>query len=67
MENSQINIVEAITQTINNLFSHLFSSVDNSLYSVLDDLLFVGPNLFNDSSLAKILGDINSNRLNFNM
>ena len=63
MEESQINIVEVITQTINNLFSNLFSSIDNSLYSVLDDLLFIGPNIFNDSNLEKILGSFNSNGL----
>lgn len=63
MEETQVNIVQVITQTINNLFSNLFSSIDNSLYSVLDDLLFVGPNLFNDSNLEKILGSFNSNGL----
>lgn len=63
MESPQVNIVEVITQTINNLFSNLFSSIDNSLYSVLDDLLFVGPNLFNDSNLGKILGNSNSDGL----
>ncbi len=63
MENTQINIVEVITQTINNLLSNLFSSIDNSLYSVLDDLLFINPNLFTDSSLEKILGSFNSNGL----
>lgn len=63
MENSQVNIVQVITETINNLFSNLFSSIDNSLYSILDDLLFIGPNIFNDSSLEKILGTINSNGL----
>ncbi len=63
MENTQVNIVEVITQTINNLFSNLFSSIDNSLYSILDDLLFVGPNLFNDSNLGKILGNFNSDGL----
>ena len=63
METSQVNIVEIITQTINNLFTNLFSSIDNSLYPVLDDLLFIGPDLFNDSVLGKILGSINSNGL----
>ena len=63
MENSGVNIVQVITETINNLFSNLFSSVDNSLYSVLDDLLFIGPDLFKDSSLEKILGNINSGGL----
>lgn len=63
MENSQINIVQVITETINNLFSNLFSSIDNSLYTVLDDLLFIGPDLFNDNSLEKILGTSNSEGL----
>lgn len=63
LEDSQVNIVQIITQTINNLFSNLFSSVDNSLYSILDDLLFVGPNLFNNSNLEKILGTFNSSGL----
>ena len=63
MEQTDVNIVEVITQTINNLFSNLFSSIDNSLYSVLDDLLFIGPNIFNDSNLEKILGSLDSNGL----
>ena len=63
MEDSQINIVQVITQTINNLFSNLFSSIDNSLYSVLDDLLFVGPSIFRDSNLEKLLGSFNSGGL----
>ncbi|MDO5555942.1 MAG: hypothetical protein Q4G09_04745 [Clostridia bacterium] len=63
MENNQINIVNTITQTINNLFSNLFSSVDNSLYSVLDDLLFISSDIFNDSYLGKILGTSSSNGL----
>ena len=63
MENSGVNIVQIITDTINNLFSNLFSSVDNSLYSVLDDLLFIGPDIFNNSNLEKILGSFDSNGL----
>lgn len=63
MENSQINIVQVITETINNLLSNLFSSIDNSLYSILDNLLFIGPDIFADSSLQKILGSYNSNGL----
>lgn len=63
MENSQVNIVQIITETINNLLSNLFSSIDNSLYSVLDNLLFVSPDIFTDTSLQKILGSYNSNGL----
>ena len=63
MEGTQVNIVQVITETINNLFSNMFSSIDNSLYSVLDDLLFISPNIFNGSTLEKILGSFNSNGL----
>lgn len=59
MENSE-NIVESIKQTINNLFSNLFSSVDNSLYGVLDDLLFVNSDIFNNQYFEKLLGNFNS-------
>ena len=56
-----LNIVQVITETINNLFYNLFSSVDNSLYSVLDDLLFINSDIFNDNFLEKfLLGSINS-------
>lgn len=60
MENEQLNIVEIITQTINNLFSNLFSSVDNSLYSILDDLLFINADIMNDNYLNSILGSSSS-------
>lgn len=63
METSQVNIVQVITETINNLLSNLFSSIDNSLYSILDNLLFIGPDIFTDSSLEKILGSYNSSGL----
>lgn len=51
-----LNIVQVITETINNLFYNLFSSVDNSLYSVLDDLLFINLDIFNDKYMEKLFG-----------
>ena len=56
MEQSSINIVDAISSTINNLFSNLFSSIDNNLYNVLDDLLFINTDILNDSIFKKIFG-----------
>ena len=55
--------METITQTINNLFSNLFSSVDNSLYSVLDDLLFINCDILKNNNLNTFLGSSNSNGL----
>lgn len=60
MENTQINIVQVITQTINNLLSNLFSSIDNSLYLVLDDLLFINSDIFDNQFLSKIFGSSTS-------
>ena len=60
MESEQINIVDTITQTINNLFSNLFSSIDNSLYSVLDDLLFINVDIFDNKYLSMIFGSSSS-------
>lgn len=57
------NIVQVITETINNLFYNLFSSVDNSLYSVLDDLLFIDLDIFNDKYMEKFLGTSSSSGL----
>ena len=51
-----LNIVQVITETINNLFYNLFSSIDNSLYSVLDDLLFINLDIFNDKYMEKLFG-----------
>lgn len=59
MEQNSINIVGIITSTINTLFSDLFSSIDNNLYSLLDDLLFISPDILKHPNLENILGNNN--------
>lgn len=51
-----LNITEIISTTINTIFSNLFSSIDNSLYGVLDDITFINTNILNDSYFEKIFG-----------
>lgn len=63
MEQEQINIVELITQTINTIFSEFLSSIDNSLYSILDELTFISENILDNSYLEKILGSSTSNSI----
>ena len=63
MENAGVNIVQAITETINNLFSNLFSSIDNSLYSILDDLLFINSDILENKYIEKIFGSSTSGLL----
>lgn len=49
-------ITQTIFSTINSLFSSLYSSVDNSIYGVLDDIVFINTDIMNDSFMTKLLG-----------
>ena len=60
MESSS-SITDSIIQTINTIFEKLFSSIDNNLYSVLDEMTFVGPNILQDKNFEKIFGTSASN------
>ena len=51
MENYQSNITQTIIDTINSIFSNLFSSIDNNLYSILDKLLFINEDILKESFL----------------
>ena len=59
METS-INLTEIIFNSINELFKNLFSSVDNSIYSLLDKLCFIDTSILSDSYFQKILGSNNT-------
>lgn len=54
-------ITEVITQTINSLFNNLIGSIDNSLYSILDDITFISEDIIKDSYFEKILGTNTNN------
>lgn len=56
-----INITEIIFETINTLFSNLFSSIDNSLYPVLDDITFIDTDILTNSPLEQLLGSQSQN------
>lgn len=60
MENP-INLTDIIFNSLNELFSKLFSSVDNTIYSLLDEITFISPNILYNNSLEKLLGTSNTN------
>lgn len=60
MENT-LNITTTIIETINTILESLFSSIDNNIYSILDDITFVSSDILNDSYFEKILGTSSSN------
>ena len=55
------NIPAVIIETINTIFQSLFSSLDNNLYSILDDITFIDSDIIKDSIFSKILGNSPSN------
>lgn len=55
MENTS-EITNNIINTINTIFGNLFSSVDNSLYEILDDLVFINNNVLKDKHFSNIFG-----------
>lgn len=61
MDYSNIDFTEIITNVINNIFNDFFISIDNSIYSVLDDITFIDASILNDNKIIKIFGSSNSN------
>ena len=60
MENSS-QITQTIISTINSILETLFSSIDNNLYSVLDDITFINSDILNDANFENIFGTTSSN------
>lgn len=54
MDSSQISSV--ISSTINEMFYKIFSSIDNSIYSVLDDFTFISTDILSDKYFSNIFG-----------
>lgn len=55
MENAT-NITQIIMDTINSIFETLFSSVDNNLYSILDDITFINSDILQDKNFENLFG-----------
>jgi hypothetical protein len=45
------SLTNSIIQTINSIFQTLFSSIDNNIYKILDDLVFIDSDILNNSIL----------------
>ena len=54
MDSSEISSI--ISSTINEMFYKIFASIDNTLYSVLDDFTFIDSDILNDSYFIDIFG-----------
>lgn len=56
MNISQNDYSQIIVDTINKLFNNLFSSIDSTLYSLLDKIVFIDPSIIKDSFFEKAFG-----------
>ena len=59
MEEQSISITEIILTAINEIFSKLFSSIDNTIYTLLDEITFITPNILENNNFRKIIGESN--------
>lgn len=60
----EIDIASIILDTINTLCQSLFSSIDNTIFSLLDELIFINSSITETNYLEKIMGlNINSGLL----
>lgn len=51
----------SIIETINSMFGNLFSSIDGSIYSALDNITFINTDILNSYYFEKIFGTTTSN------
>lgn len=56
MESTQLNVTDLISKSINSLFNNLFSSIDENIYTVLDNITFVNSETINNSFFRNIYG-----------
>lgn len=56
MQPTQSSITQTIIETINTLLSSLFSSIDNNVYSILDDIVFINSDILKDTFTSKFFG-----------
>lgn len=61
MEEEAINITQIIIDTINTIFSNIFSSVDNNIYTVLDDITFINTDILETNYFKEIIGTTTTN------
>jgi len=59
------DITKIIIETINNIFESLFSSIDNNLYAILDDVTFIKSDILYDKNFENLFGTSVSNGILF--
>ena len=61
MNETAVNVTETIINTINTIFNNVFSSIDNNLYTVLDEITFINTDILKDKYFENIFGTSTTN------
>ena len=59
MENDT-NLAMSIVQSINDIFFNIFSSIDNSIYEILDKITFIDTKIIEKDNFLKLFGEDSS-------
>lgn len=54
---NKAEIISTITEIINSIFGQLFSSIDSTIYSKIDELAFISPDIFSKSIIRELVGN----------
>lgn len=63
MEDETINLTSLICDSLNTIFFKIFSSLDNTVYSNLDHILFINSDILSDTKFQKLFGTDTTNGL----
>lgn len=63
MEEQTIDLTELICDSINTIFFKFFSSIDNTIYTNLDNILFINSNITNNLKFQQFFGTDSHNGL----
>ena len=56
-------VTDTIMSSINTIFEQIFGSVDNNLYTTLDNITFISSDILKNNYFEKILGTSTTNGL----
>ena len=63
MENTTINLSDLVCDSLNTIFFKLFSSLEDTVYSNLDNILYIDSDILNNFKFQQLFGTDSTNGL----
>ena len=58
---NEVDIIEIVRDTVNSLCNSLFDSINNTVFPLLDDIVFIDEDIVSSSSMENLFGSSSSN------